>query len=95
MCGKFKTHPLVLAGLLITWLISIASAQVKQDISADLARAQAFYDSSRFEESLILLRELEKRIGTGPQQANDLLKTKLYMGLANLSRSVSLTVNTH
>jgi tetratricopeptide (TPR) repeat protein len=82
MRGKFKTHPLVLAGSLIIWLICTASAQVKQDVSADLARAQTFYNSSQFQESLILLTELEKRIGTGPEQTNDLLKTKLYMGLA-------------
>ncbi len=84
MRGTSKTHQIILAWFLITCLVSIAGAQVKQDVSAELSRAQAFYSSSQFQESLILLTELEKRIGSGAEQADDLLKTKLYIGLAYL-----------
>ena len=84
MRRTFKTHRIILAWFLIGCLAGMAAAQVKQDVSAELSRAQAFYYSSQFQESLILLTELEKRIGAGPDQANDLLNTKLYMGLAYL-----------
>jgi tetratricopeptide (TPR) repeat protein len=88
MRRKFKAHQMILVlSAIVTFQIGSATAatvQAQRDISAELARAQSFYQANQFEESLILLNELESRIGADPQRTNDLLKIKLYMGLAHL-----------
>ncbi len=50
-----------------------------------MSRMQAFYSASQYQESLILLTELEKAIDNDPQRVSGLLKIQLYMALAHLA----------
>jgi tetratricopeptide (TPR) repeat protein len=84
MRRKLQTHQVLLVFVIIlTCQPSVMAAQAL-DISAELSRAQSLYTANQFEESLILLTELEKNIGTDPQKTPDLLKIELYIGLAQL-----------
>jgi tetratricopeptide (TPR) repeat protein len=66
-----------------SWTPLTLTAHPQQDVSLELSRAQSFYYGGKFQESLILLTELDKTIGNDAQKTNVLLIIKLYMGLAH------------
>jgi hypothetical protein len=81
---RSRTHQIILASLaIVSFQLGVARAQAQQDFSAELARAEILYRGGQFPESLILLTELEKRIGTDPRRTDDLVQVKLFMGLAH------------
>ena len=83
MLKTLRTHQIVfLSFAIVSGPICAVRVHAQQSSSAELAKAESFYQARQFQESLILLTELEKRIGADPQRANDLVKVKLYMGLA-------------
>ena len=84
MRKRSRTHQIILASFAIVSLqFGVARAQAQQDFSAELSRAETLYRGAQFPESLILLTELEKRIGADPRRTDDLVKVKLFMGLAH------------
>ncbi|HYR84020.1 MAG TPA: hypothetical protein VE422_08085 [Terriglobia bacterium] len=85
MRKRLGTHQIILASLAImSCLLGVARGQAPQNFSAELSRAESLYRAAKFQESLILLTELEKRIDSSdPQRKNDVLKIKLWMGLAH------------
>ncbi len=85
MRGKLQTHQVILIFVIVLIGEAYATAVQAQDIAAELLRAESFYKANQFDESLFLLAELEKRIGTDPQKTADFLKVELYMGLAQLA----------
>ena len=85
MRTKFQTHQVILVFVIIVMGEAYVTPFQAQDISAELLRAQSLYKANQFDESLLLLAELEKRIGTDPQKTPDFLKVELYMGLAQLA----------
>ena len=64
--------------------VLVAPAGAQEDITADLARAEALYYGAEFEPAITLLHDLERRIGNDPQRAADRLRIRLYLGLAHL-----------
>jgi tetratricopeptide (TPR) repeat protein len=85
MRRKFQTHRVILIFVIIVIGGAYVTAVPAQDIAAELLSAQSLYKANRFDESLLLLAELEKRIGTDSQKTLDFLKVELYMGLAQLA----------
>src|SRR5262245_23974470 len=83
MRTNLKRHQIVLV-LFIVLSFPVCAMSAQQDISTGLSRAQTFYKGQQFQESLILLSELEKRIGANPESTSDLAKIKLYMGFSYL-----------
>jgi tetratricopeptide (TPR) repeat protein len=85
MCRKVQTHQVILIFVIIVIGEAYVTAVQSQGIAAELSRAQSLYKANQFDESLFLLAELEKRIGSDPQQTRDFLKVELYIGLAQLA----------
>jgi tetratricopeptide (TPR) repeat protein len=85
MRKKFQTHQVILIFVIMVIGEAYVPAGQAQDIAAELFRAQSLYKANQFDESLFLLAELEKQIGTDSQKTLDFLKVELYMGLAQLA----------
>jgi tetratricopeptide (TPR) repeat protein len=64
--------------------MSITAAPGRQDFAGELYRAQSFYRANQLQESLILLTELERRIGADPQRKNELVNIKVYLALTHM-----------
>jgi tetratricopeptide (TPR) repeat protein len=80
---NLRTHQVILLSLaIISGRISEATASMPQNFSAELSRAISFYNANEFQESVILLTELDKRVGTEPQTKTELLIVKVYLALA-------------
>lgn len=80
---RIQTQVILVFGIIVIGQAHMTVVQA-QEISLELSRAQSLYKTNQFEESLVVLTELEKRIGAEPQKTPDLLKVELYMGLAQL-----------
>jgi tetratricopeptide (TPR) repeat protein len=65
------------------------AAQARRDFEAEMSRAESLYHAAEFGESLTVLGELENSIGDDPKRTADLLKVKLFTGLAYLGLNLT------
>jgi hypothetical protein len=63
---------------------SIPALGAQQAVSGELNRAQSLYFDARFQQSVDLLLDLQKRVGSNPQFANERVRIALYLGLGYL-----------
>lgn len=54
----------------------------QQDVSAELSRAQSLYYEAKFQQSIDLLLDLQKRLGNAPSDSPQRVRAALYLGLA-------------